>query len=269
MREAVTMTVRTSHQQTWASGDFSVIATGQVIVSERLCEAVDLRPGARVLDVATGSGNTALSAARRSCDVTAIDWVPALLRRGQERAAAERLEVRFEEGDAERLPFPAASFDVVLSTFGAMFAPDQGQAARELLRVCRAGGSIGLTSWTPDGWVGELFRTTEQHAPPTARLPSPMRWGTETGLRDLFGHEITAVRIVVRNFVFRYRSVEHWLCVFRSAYGPTRRAFAALDAGGQAALADDLCGLLRRFNRSDDATVLVPSTYLEVVATRC
>jgi SAM-dependent methyltransferase len=221
-----------------------------------------------VLDVATGSGNSAIAAARRQCDVTGVDYVTALLERGAVRAAAEGVPVRFEEGDAEALPVADDSYDAVLSTFGVMFAPNQEQAARELLRAVRPGGRIGLANWTPDGWIGEVFRVTGRHIPPPAGLPPPTRWGTEAGLAELFGDGVATLRTSRQSFVWRFDSPQHYLEVFRSYYGPTLRAFAALDEAGQQALASDLIDLVEHFNRSDDGTLLVQSDYLEVVAVK-
>ena len=260
--------VKGRQQRVWASGDFGMIATAITLVGELLCEAVDVRAGQRVLDVATGTGNTALAAARRFCDVTGVDYVPALLERGRERAAFERLPITFQEGDAESIPFPDASFDVVLSTFGAMFAPNQEQAARELLRVCRPGGKIGLANWTPEGWLGELFRINSRYVPPPPGLKPAVLWGSEARLRELFGDGITALHATRRTFVFRYHSPQHWLEYWRAYYGPTLAAFQALDAAGQEALARDLLDLVDRWNRSGDATMAVPGEYLEVVAVR-
>jgi ubiquinone/menaquinone biosynthesis C-methylase UbiE len=260
--------IKSRMQETWASGDFAMIGTTNLIVGEMLCEAVDVHPGQKVLDVATGSGNTALAAARRFCDVTGVDFVPALLERGRERAAAERLQIAFREGDAEHLPFPDAAFDVVLSTFGAMFAPNQEQAAKELLRVCRPGGKIGMANWIPDSLPGEIFRVTARHVPPPPGLKPAMLWGTEDRLRELFGDQVVSLRAPRRTFVFRYRSPEHWLEYFRTYFGPTIRAFAALDSAGQAAYARDLLDLTRRFNRSEDRTLVMSGEYLEVVAVR-
>ena len=260
--------IKGRQQQTWASGDYHVIASIIVPVSERLCDAVDLRAGERVLDVATGSGNTAIAAARRLCEVTGVDYVPALLERGRARADAEGLRVAFEEGDAESLPVADASYDVVLSTFGAMFAPNQEQAARELLRACRPGGRIGLANWTPDGWLGEMLRTVGRHVAPPAGLRPPTRWGTEEGLRELFGDGVASLRATRQPFVWRFASAQQYLEIFRTYYGPVLKAFAALDGTGQEALARDLVEAVERFNRSDDGTLVVPSDYLEVVATR-
>jgi SAM-dependent methyltransferase len=260
--------IKSRQQQTWATGDYSVVGTFLQVVSENLCEAVDLRPGWKVLDVATGSGNTALAAARRFCEVTGVDYVPALLERARERAAAERLPVAFKEGDAEDLPFPDRSFDAVLSTFGVMFAPDQERAAAELLRVCRPGGRIGLASWTPDGWAGQMFRTVGQHVPPPPGLKPPPLWGTEERLRELFGDGVASLQATRCTFVQRFRSPEHWVEVFRGTFGPVVRAFEAVGPGGEEALRRDLLDLIARFNRSDDGTAVFPSDYLEVVATR-
>ena len=260
--------VKSRQQATWSSGDYAVIGTTLSITGELLCEAVDLRPGQRVLDVAAGNGNATLAAARRWGDVTSTDYVAALLERGRAKAAAERLPVTFQEADAEHLPFADSSFDVVLSVFGVMFTPNQEQAAQELLRVCRPGGKIGLANWTPEGFIGHVFRTIGKYIPPPPGVKPPALWGTEQRLSELFGDGISELRINRRFFVFRYRSAEHWLEVFRTYYGPVLKAFAALDAEGQASLARDLTELLQRFNQGGTATLAVPSEYLEVVATR-
>lgn len=255
-------------QAAWSAGDYSIIGTKILMVSELLCEAADVRAGERVLDVACGHGNTALAAARRSALAVGVDYIPALLDRARERAAVERLEVEWREGDAERLPFEGEAFDVVLSTFGVMFAADQGRAAQELVRVCRPGGRIGLACWTPEGAVGEMFRVVARHAPPPPGAPSPMRWGSEEGLAELLGDELSDVRIDRRYFTQRYASPLHWIELFRTWFGPVRTAFATLDADGQAALARDLEAWLERNDRSGGGSLVVPSEYLEVVATR-
>ena len=260
--------VKSRQQATWSSGDYAVIGTTLAITGELLCEAVDLRAGQQVLDVAAGNGNATVAAARRWANVTSTDYVPALLERGRAKAEAERLSVNFQHADAEDLRFADASFDVVLSVFGVMFTPDQEQAARELLRVCRPGGKIGLASWTPEGFIGNVFRTIGKHVPPPAGVKPPALWGTEARLRELFGNGISHLAVSRRTFTFRYRSAAHWIEVFRNYYGPTLKAFAALDPAGQAALAADLAELLERFNRSGDDSLIVPSEYLEVVATR-
>ncbi len=251
--------IKSRQQQTWASGDYAVVGSTLTIMGELLCEAVDLHSGQRVLDVATGSGNAALAGARRFCEVTGIDYVPALLERGRERADAEGLEIAFLEGDAEDIPFPDASFDVVLSTLGSMFAPDQEKAAGELLRVCRPGGKIAMANWTPDGFIGQMFRVTSRYAPPPPGLKPPVLWGTEERLRELFGEGVTSVRAERRGFVFRYRSFDHWLEVFRGYYGPVMKAFQSLDAGRQEAYAAELRSLVEQLNRSGDETMVVPS----------
>ncbi len=260
--------IKQRQQRTWASGDFAAVGGRLVIVGETLCEAVDLRAGSRVLDVACGSGTAALAAARRGCDVTGIDYVPALLERGRERAAVERLVVDFQDGDAEALPFADASFDVVLSTFGVMFAPNQAQAAAELLRVCRPGGTIGLANWTPEGMNGQMFALNGRYLPPPPGLTSPGRWGTEEGIRDLLGHGVDDLRFERPSFVFRNRSPRHWLDFFRTHFGPVKGVFDTIDDAGQEAYAADLLALLDRFNRADDGTLVAAAEYLEVVATR-
>ena len=260
--------VKRRQQQTWASGNYAAIGTILCITCELLCEAVDLRAGQEVLDVATGTGNTALAAARRFCEVTGIDYVPDLLDRARLRADVEGLSLTLREGDAENLPFPDASFDVVLSTFGVMFAPSQEQAARELVRVCRPGGKIGLASWTPDGFLGEFFRIMGEYVPPPVGVRPPVLWGSEERVRELFGEAVTSLRANRRSFVNRFRSFEHYLEYFRTNYGPTLKAFEALDAAGRDALARDMRNLLGRYNRADDGTLAWPQEYLEVVATK-
>jgi SAM-dependent methyltransferase len=260
--------IKAKQKAAWSSGDYSVVGTTLQIVGESLCEAVDLRSDERVLDVACGNGNAALAAARRFARVTGVDYVPGLLAGAAARAAADNLPLELREGDAEALPFRDGAFDVVLSTFGVMFAPDQERSARELVRVCRHGGRIGLANWTPDGFVGQMFKTIGAHVPPPPGLRGPALWGTEARLTELFGTEARGLRAERRNFTFRYRSTAHWLEVFRTWYGPVHRAFAALAPEGQVALADDLGALVERFNVSRDGTMVVPSAYLEVVITR-
>ena len=257
--------VKGKQQAAWASGDYAVIGTTLQIVGESLCEALDLRAGERVLDVAAGNGNATLAAARRWCDVVSTDYVGALLERAKARASAEGLAVQFEQADAENLQFEDASFDVVLSTFGVMFTPSQEKAAGELARVCRPGGRIGLANWTPSSFVGEIFKTIGRYIPPPGGVKSPALWGTEEHLRELFGNRIAALQAPSRHFVFRYRSAKHWLDTFRTYYGPMHKAFAALDADKQASLTEDLLGLAQRMNRASDGALVVPSEYLEVV----
>jgi SAM-dependent methyltransferase len=262
-----TTAVKARQKITWSSGDYAVVGTTLQIVGESLCEAVDVRPAERLLDVATGNGNAALAAARRYAEVTGVDYVPTLLARGRARAAAENLPIQFREADAEELPFADRSFDVVLSTFGVMFAPDQERAARELVRVTRSGGRIGLANWPPDSFIGALFRTVGKHVPPPAGLKSPALWGTEERLRDLFGPKAASIKTERRVFTFRYLSARHFLEVFRTYYGPVHKAFAALEPAGQEALEADLLDLLRVHNRSGDEKLVAPSDYLEVVIT--
>lgn len=261
-------TIKTRQQSAWSSGDYAVVGTTLQIVGEELCEALDIRAGQKVLDVAAGNGNAALAAARRWCDVTATDYVPALLDRALERASADRLSITFREADAEALPFSDETFDVVMSTFGVMFTPDQERAAAELLRVCKPGGKIGLANWTPEGFIGQLFKTIGQHVPPPAGARSPALWGTEPRLADLFVPFGASVAAAKRHFVFRYRSPNHWLGVFKTYYGPVLKAFASLSEPAQAWLEQDLINLIARFNRSGDSTMVVPSEYLEVVVMR-
>ncbi|HXC54928.1 MAG TPA: class I SAM-dependent methyltransferase [Rhizomicrobium sp.] len=259
--------IKSRQQTAWGSGDYAIVGTTLQIVGETLCEAVDLRSGQRVLDVAAGNGNATLAAARRFADVVSTDYVGALLERGRERAKAERLAVRFQEADAEALPFEAASFDVVLSTFGVMFTPNQELAARELLRVCRPGGKIGLANWTPESFIGRLFRTIGKYVPPAPGVKSPALWGSKAHLDGLFGSP-AGIAAQSKHFVFRYKSPAHWLEVFRSYYGPVVKAFAAIDPQARESLAVDLDALLGEFNVADDGTLVAPSEYLEVVITK-
>jgi len=252
----------------WSTGDYAVVGTTLQIVGESLCEALDLRSGARVLDVAAGNGNATLAAGRRFCDVTSTDYVESLLAAGHRRASAEGLDVRFEIADAEALSYGDAEFDVVLSTFGVMFTPDQERAAAELARVCRPGGRIGLANWTPDGFVGQMFKLIGRYLPPAPGVKSPSRWGTRAGLEELFAGTASAVRVTPRDFVFRYRSPQHFLDVFRTYYGPMTKTYAALDGDAQGAFTRDLLALLASGNLAGDGTLVLPSEYLEVVIDR-
>ena len=257
--------VKAKQQAAWAAGDYAVIGTTLQIVGETLCEALDLRAGQRVLDVAAGNGNATLAAARRWCDVVSTDYVPSLLERGRARAGAEGLAVQFEQADAENLQYGDGSFEVVLSTFGVMFTPNQERAAAEMARVCKPGGKIGLANWTPASFVGEMFKLIGRYIPPAPGVKPPSLWGTEERLRELFGSRIAALQAPRRNYMFRYRSTRHWLDTFRTYYGPMQKAFAALDAGRQESLAEDLLGLAQRLNSASDGTMVVPGEYLEAV----
>ena len=258
--------VKTRQQPAWATGNYAVVGTTLQIVGENLCEALDLRSGSRVLDVAAGNGNATLAAARRFARVTSTDYVPALLERGRERAAAERLDVRFEVADAEALPYPDASFDVALSTFGAMFTPDHQRAASELCRVVRPGGRIGMANWTPEGFLGALFRAIAANVPPPKGLQSPMLWGSEAHLKELFGARAAKLEATRKHFAFRYRSAAHFIEIFRDYYGPTHKAFASLDESGKRKLDADLTAVLERAN-TRPGSLVIPAEYLEVVVT--
>lgn len=260
--------IKQRQQATWASGDYHMIGTQILIVSEMLIEALDVHSTERVLDVATGSGNAALAAARRGCSVVGVDYVPALLARARRRAEAEGLVAEFVEGDAEALPFKDGSFDVVSSVFGSMFAPNQEQAASELARVCRPGGRVGIVAHTPDGFIGNLFKTNAKHVPPPAGLRSPIQWGTEERLRELFGDSIAELRVEKSHYVFRDRSPQHFVEYWRRYYGPTLKAFEAVGEAGRAAFEADLLDLIARFNTADDGTMVVPSEYLKAVIVR-
>jgi len=260
--------IKAKQQATWSSGDFAIIGTTLQIVGETLAEAANVRAGERVLDVAAGNGNATLAAARRFAQVTSTDYVPALLDKGAQRAAAEGLNVTFQVADAEELPFGNGVFDVVLSTFGAMFTPDHARPAREMLRVLRHGGRIGLANWTPDGFIGKLFKVVGGYVPPPAGLRSPALWGTEPHIVELFGPQDADIVCVRRNFNFRYFSSAHWVRIFRTFYGPTLKAFAALDSANQSKLERDIIELLEQFNVGGKDSLVVPSEYLEVVITK-
>ena len=260
--------IKGRQQKAWSSGDYGKVGVTLLVMGELLCEAVDLRPGQRVLDVACGNGNASLAAARRFCEVVGIDYVPMLLDEGRQRAAAEGLRIDFREGDAEDLPFLDASFDVVLSTLGAMFAPNQEKAVGELLRVCKPGGTIGMTNWVPDGYVGDLFRTMGKHVPPPPGLKPPFVWGTEEGLRELLGDGIGSLQAQRRSFMWRFPSARHHVEFMRGFYGPLHKAFETLDEEGQETLEGDLISLVEHYNRSGNGTAVWPADYLEVVATR-
>ncbi len=259
--------VKQKQQAAWSSGDYAVVGTTLQIVGETLCEAADVLTGESVLDVAAGNGNATLAAARRGANVVSTDYVGGLLERGRSRAEAEGLSVTFEIADAEALPYADGQFDLVLSTFGVMFTPHQEKAAAEMLRVCRSGGRIALANWTPDGFIGQVFKTIGKHLPPPAGVQSPALWGTEPHLQALFGAGAREIRCTERQFNFRYRSAAHWLEVFRTWYGPVHKAFLALGDKGPA-LESDLLALLARFNTRGEASLVIPSDYLEIVITR-
>ena len=261
-------TIKQRQQQTWSSGDFSVVASRIVLVSEQLAEACDLRAGSRVLDIASGNGNATLAAARSGAHALGVDYVPALLEDGRVRAAAEGLDVEFRLGDAEELPVADDSVDAVLSVYGVMFAPDHRRTASEIVRVARSGAKVGLASWTPDGFIGEMFRVVGSHVPPPAGLDSPLLWGTPEHLDDLFGADATSIESARRTCTFRFPSAGDFVTFFRRWYGPTVKAFEALDDDGRAALARDLTDLAATHDRHQDGgAVAIPATYLESVLT--
>ncbi len=260
--------LKAKQQTAWSSGDYAVVGTTLQIVGEQLAEAMDLRPGQTVLDVAAGNGNVTLAAARRWCDVTSTDYVESLLARGRKRAEAEGLQVKFQIADAENLPFADATFDAVVSTFGGMFSPDQDRTAAEMVRVCRSGGRIGLANWTPESFVGQIFKTIGTYLPPPTGVKSPAVWGTRSWVEGTFAAAASKVNTEPRNFIFRYRSAQHFLDIFRAYYGPVLKAFEAIDVAGRKVLARDIIDLVERFNTSGDKVMVVPSEYLEVVITK-
>jgi ubiquinone/menaquinone biosynthesis C-methylase UbiE len=256
--------IKAKQQTAWSSGDYSVVGVTLQIVGENLCEALDLRAGERLLDVAAGNGNCSLAAARRFCEVTSTDYVQDLLRRGKERAEAERLPIQFQLADAEALPFGDDAFDVVTSTFGVMFAPDQDKAAAELLRVCRPGGRIGLANWTPDSFIGQLFKTLGRYIPPAPGLKSPALWGSRERLDEFFA-QTGDIAVTERQFTLRYRSAQHWIDIWRAIYGPLQKAFDSLDADRQEELGAELIALIESMNVASGGAMVVPSKYLEIV----
>jgi len=260
--------IKAKQQVSWSSGDYAIIGTTLQIVGEQLAEAMDLRAGQTVLDVAAGNGNVSLAAARRWCEVTSTDYVESLLARGRRRAEAEGLKIKFQIADAEDLPFPDASFDAVVSTFGGMFSPDQDRTAEELVRVCKPGGRVGLANWTPEGFIGQMFKTIGKYLPPPTGVKSPAIWGTRSWVETTFRAAASMIAAKPRLFVFRYRSAQHFLEIFRTYYGPMLKAFEALEGGSRKALARDIIDLVGRFNTSGDQTMVVPSEYLEVVITK-
>jgi ubiquinone/menaquinone biosynthesis C-methylase UbiE len=260
--------IKSKQQATWGSGDYSAIGSTLNIVGEQLCEAMDLRSGQSVLDVAAGNGNATLAAARRWCNVTSTDYVESLLERGKERAAADRFDITFQQADAENLPFGDETFDAVISTFGVMFTPNQMQSAAEMTRVCKSGGKIGMANWTPESFIGHLFKTIGQHVAPPAGVQSPALWGTEARLAEMFAGRSVSIDMTARMFNFRYRSTSHFLDMFRKWYGPVHKAFAALDATGQMALGRDISELVDRFNVATDGTLIIPAEYVDVVITK-
>ncbi len=262
-------TVTQVQQQIWSKGDFAKIGTAGQIVPEELCEAMDILPGRRLLDVACGAGNGAIAACRRNVEAVGLDYVPALLERARQRAAAEDYEIEFVEGDAQELPFEDGSFDYVISTFGAMFAPDQERTASELLRVCRSGGTIGMANWPPRGIVGGgMFKVAAEHAPPPPGVQPPVLWGSEEHLCELFGDGVSDLTVNERYWNFRYRSSEDWLQVFRTYFGPIITAFERVGDEGAEALENDLLNVMREHNRAGDAALVTPAEYAEVVAVR-
>ena len=261
-------TVKARQQAAWSSGNYAIVGATLQIVGETLCEAMDLRADQKVLDVAAGNGNATLAAARRWCVVTSTDYVPALLEHGRARAQAEGWQVEFQEADAEALPFQDGSFDAVVSTYGVMFTANQDKAAAELLRACKSGGKIGLANWTPDGFIGQVFKIIGKHMPPPAGVKSPALWGTATRIDELFKAQASAIETSTRNFMFRYRSAQHWIDVFKTYYVPLLKTLSALPPQGQAALVADLAALINRLNQAKDGTMVVPGEYLEIVITR-
>ena len=260
--------LKTRQQAAWSSGNYAIVGSTLQIVGEQLCEALDLKSGSKVLDVAAGNGMMSLAAARRWCEVTSTDYVPALLDRGRARANAEGMTIAFEEADAENLPFDDSSFDAVVSTFGVMFTPNQDRAAAELMRVCRPKGQIGLANWTPDGFIGQVFKTLGKYLPPPAGTRSPAMWGTRLRMTEMFDAGARSIKAESRLFNFRYRSPSHFLDVFKNYYGPVLKAFAALEPAKQEELHNDLHALIVRSNRASNGSMVVPGEYLEVVVTK-
>ncbi|MFP8958759.1 class I SAM-dependent methyltransferase [Natrialbaceae archaeon A-CW3] len=268
MKETDYAGITKTQRETWGTGDFNQIARQNVVMAEALCETVDPHPDQHVLDVACGSGTAALVAERRYCEVTGIDYVPGLIDRAKHRAAANGQAIDFRVGDAQEMPFPDDSFDVVLSVYGVQFAPDQERAASELLRVCKPGGTIGLAGPIPEGWSGDWFATHAQYAPPPPDAPSPLRWGTDDGLEELLGNGVRSLESNRRTALQYYRSIEHAVDVFSSYFGPTITALERIDSDAQERLLNDLGDVFSRYNRATDGSAIVENEYLQTVA-RC
>ncbi|MEQ8822905.1 MAG: class I SAM-dependent methyltransferase [Filomicrobium sp.] len=263
--DSVFSSLKAKQQNAWASGDYAIVGTTLQIVGEQLCETIDLRAGTKVLDVAAGNGNATLAAARRFCEVTSTDYVPALLDKARGRAKAEGVAVVFQTADAEDLPFEDNSFDVVLSTFGVMFTPNQPKAAAEMMRVVRPGGKIALANWTPESFIGQIFKTIGRYLPPPAGVQSPALWGTEARLEEFYANAAKSISLAPRSFMFRYRTADHFMDVFRTYYGPIHKAFQALDSEGKRGLDADLRNLIDDLNVATDGTLVVPASYVEAV----
>jgi SAM-dependent methyltransferase len=254
-------------QGVWSTGDFGRVGSLNVLHGELLCESLDVHPGERVLDVGAGTGVGSLAAARRWGDVTSVDFVPELLEQAKRRAEADGVRITTQVADAQNLPFEDGSYDVVISTFGAMFAPDQQRVADELVRVCRSGGRIGMNNWAPGSMMHEAFAATGKRVPPPPGVQPVFNWGDEEKVRGFFGDRVT-LKFIPREITWRFPSAEYMLEYFRDWYGPTKIAFGALDEAGQEALANDLLDVYRKHNRADDGTLVAPSAYVEVLAVK-
>jgi ubiquinone/menaquinone biosynthesis C-methylase UbiE len=256
-------------RDTWMAGDFGVIASYNVKLGEQFVSRINMQRGMKVLDVACGTGNTTMPAARSGATVTGTDIAPNLLEQARVRAAKEQLSIQFDEGDAESLPYSDASFDIVLSMFGAMFAPRPEVVAAELLRVCRSGGLIAMGNWTPTGFTGTIFKTTAKHVPPPPGVPSPVLWGDEATVRERFGSGVSKLTCTPQIAEFRYDAPPTGVVqLFRRYFGPTQTAFSKLNPAGQTALAADLESVWAQANDAKDGTTLVQNEYLEVHAVR-
>ena len=260
--------LKNKQQVAWGSGDYSRIGVTLQITGEQLCETMDLRAGQTVLDVAAGNGNATLAAARRFCNVLSTDYVQALLDQSYQRSQSEGLKIEYQKADAENLPFADNSFDNVISTFGVMFTPNQSKTASELIRVCKPGGKIGMANWTPEGFIGQLFKTLAKYMPPPQGVSSPALWGTDSFLQEKFATQSSRIESSVREFNFRYQSPQHWLDLFGTYYGPLLKSFEALDETQSERLAKDVLNLIESFNQADDGTIVMPSQYLEIVITK-
>lgn len=257
--------IKAKQQQVWGSGDYSQVGSTIQITGEELCESMDLHSGQSVLDVAAGNGNATMAAARRFCEVTSTDYVESLLNQSKHRAQANSFSINYQQADAEDLPFDDESFDNVMSTFGVMFTPNQQQSASELMRVCKKGGKIGMANWTPDGFIGQLFKIIGQYNPPPPGVSSPANWGTQEFLQQQFGAQAANIQINEKNYSFRYKSPQHWLEVFKNYYGPTLKTFEMLEAPQAESLETEIYALLDQFNTATDGTLVVPSKYVEVI----
>ena len=260
--------IKEKQNAAWGSGNYALIGSTLQLTGEELAERMNLPAGSKVLDVAAGNGNATMAFARRWAEVTSTDYVDTLLNFGKQRAEAEGFDVKYLIADAENLQVDYGDYDAVVSTFGVMFAPNQAKAASELIRACKSGGKIGMANWTPDGFIGQLFKVIGKHVAPPKGVKSPALWGTGDWLGDHFGDSAKSIEIIEKQFKFKYPSPEFFVDFFRKYYGPVHKACLALDEQGQINLENDILAIIDDLNVAEDGTMCVPSDYLEVIVTK-